>query len=465
MDIDSDSDSIETTAVLLGYAEKEPTGDTSSHLGGEPVTLPFPFPPLLFALIRTNPYEFSHSLTHKLLCDSQTWLHPNSPPDARLAKCEHCKNMMSLLLQLNGEIPESPHARMFYLFACRTKTCRRRKNYAKVLRAVMRSTEVPEEPEVPVNFPKKEEFPGLEKQKKVEAVQQGNFLFGGSSKPAVGSNPFSMGSTTSNSNPFSTVSTTNNTTPSSSYTATPNPLSSPPAQQSPSRAPQTSTKSLTKSFAETLKFAEGGLPSHETGDTRCFGPAEPWPEKLPYKYPLFHLDAEYEAIEKTTGLKAHQLKKYERLMSQAEEDGDEEKEGSKSEQDSNTPSNGQIDDDVFQRFADRIANNPEQVLRYERGSTPLFYAVSDEVGRLLNPNDAGFLATRIPKCGNCGDSTRVFEFQITPHAIAVLEGDEEGFDGMDWGTIMAFTCKCVPKVLDRNRVGYVEEYVSVQWEK
>ena len=463
--MDIDSDSIETTTVLLGYAEKEPTGDTSSHLGGEPVTLPFPFPPLLFALIRTNPYEFSHSLTHKLLCDSQTWLHPNSPPDARLAKCEHCKNIMSLLLQLNGEIPESPHARMFYLFACRTKTCRRRKNYAKVLRAVMRSTEVPEEPEVPVNFPKKEEFPGLEKQKKVEAVQQGNFLFGGSSKPAVGSNPFSMGSTTSNSNPFSTVSTTNNTTPSSSYTATPNPLSSPPAQQSPSRAPQTSTKSLTKSFAETLKFAEGGLPSHETGDTRCFGPAEPRPEKLPYKYPLFHLDAEYEAIEKTTGLKAHQLKKYERLMSQAEEDGDEEKEGTKSEQDSNTPSNDQIDDDVFQRFADRIANNPEQVLRYERGSTPLFYAVSDEVGRLLNPNDAGFLATRIPKCGNCGDSTRVFEFQITPHAIAVLEGDEEGFDGMDWGTIMAFTCKCVPKVLDRNRVGYVEEYVSVQWEK
>lgn len=372
--------------------------------------------------------------------------------------------MMSLLLQLNGEIPESPHARMFYLFACRTKTCRRRKNYAKVLRAVMRSTEVPEESEVPVNVPKKEDFPGFEKQKKVGAVQHGDFLFGGSSKPAVGSNPFSMGSTTSNSNPFSTMSTTNNTTLSSHTTAS-NPLSTPPAQQSPPRAPQTNTKSLTKSFAETLKLAEGGPPSHETGDIRYFGPAEPWPEKPPYRYPLFHLDAEYEAIEKTTGLKAHQLKKYERLMSQAEEEGDDEKEGGKSGQDSNTPSNDQIDDDVFQRFADRIANNPEQVLRYEHAGTPLFYAVSDEVGRLLNPNDGGFLATRIPKCGNCGGSTRVFEFQITPHAIAVLEGDEEGFDGMDWGTIMAFTCKCVPKVLDKNRVGYVEEYVSVQWEK
>ena len=45
MDIDSDpdSDSIETTSVLLGYAEKEPTGDTSSHLGGEPVTPPLSF--------------------------------------------------------------------------------------------------------------------------------------------------------------------------------------------------------------------------------------------------------------------------------------------------------------------------------------------------------------------------------------------------------------------------------------
>ncbi|RPB03629.1 hypothetical protein L873DRAFT_1669401 [Choiromyces venosus 120613-1] len=415
IDSDSDSDSIETTSVLLGYAEKEPTGDTSNHLGGKP-----------------------------------TWLHPNSPPDARLAKCDHCNKLMSLLLQLNGEIPESPHARMFYLFACRTKTCRRRKNYAKVLRAVMRSTDVPVEPEAPVNAPKKE----------VEVAQHGDFLFGGSSKPAAGSNPFS---TTSNSNPFSTGSTTNNANPFSSSTTSSNPFSSPPAQQQ-SPPPQASTKSLTKSFAETLKLAEGGLPSHETGDTRYFGPAEPWPEKLPHEYPLFYLDAEYEAIEKTTGLKAHQLKKYERLMSQAEEDDEDEKEGGKSAQD-DAPSNDQIDDDVFQRFADRIANNPEQVLRYERGGTPLFYAVSDEVGKLLNPNDEGFLHKRIPKCANCGGSTRVFEFQITPHAIAVLEGDEEGFDGVDWGTIMAFTCKCVPKELDNNRVGYAEEYVSVQWEK
>ncbi|PWW72804.1 hypothetical protein C7212DRAFT_334714 [Tuber magnatum] len=364
--------------------------------------------------------------------------------------------MMSLLLQLNGEIPESPHARMFYLFACRTKGCRRRKNYAKVLRAVMRSTDVPEEPEIPINAPKKEDFPGLEK----KAVQCGDFLFGGSSKPAAGSNPFSMGSTTTSPNPFSTKPAANNANPFSSSTTNPNPLSSPTAQQSPPGAPQTSTKSLTKSFAETLKLAEGSLPSHETGDARYFGPAEPWPEKLPHEYPIFHLDAEYEAIEKTTGLKAHQLKKYERLMSQTEDD-----DGEKPGQDNDTPSNDQIDDDIFQRFADRIANNPEQVLRYERGGTPLFYAVSDDVGRLLNPNDEGFLATRIPKCGNCGGSARVFEFQIMPHAITVLEGDGEGFDGMDWGTIMAFTCKCVPKVLDGNRVGYVEEHVSVQWEK
>ncbi|CAZ79215.1 unnamed protein product [Tuber melanosporum] len=428
LDPDPDSDSIETTSVLLGYAEKEPTDDTYSHLGGKP-----------------------------------TWLHPNSPPDARLAKCEHCGKMMSLLLQLNGEITESPHARMFYLFACRTKTCRWRKNYAKVLRAVMRSADVPEEPEGFVDVPKKEDFPRPEKQK-VEAVQHGDFLFGGSSKPAAGSNPFSMGSTTSNSNPFSTNSTTSNANPFSLSTTTPTPLSPPPEQQSLPADPQTGTKSLTKSFAQALKLAEDGVPSHETGATKYFGPAEPWPEKLPHEYPLFHLDAEYEAVERTTGLKAHQLRKYERLMSQTGDD-DDENEGGKSGQDNSTPSNDQIDDDVFQRFADRIANNPEQVLRYECGGTPLFYAVSDDVGRLLNPNDEGFLATRIPKCGNCGGSTRVFEFQIMPHAITVLEGDDEGFDGMDWGTIMAFTCKCVPKALDRNMVGYVEEHVSVQWEK
>lgn len=51
-----------------------------------------------------------------------------------------------------------------------------------------------------------------------------------------------------------------------------------------------------------------------------------------------------------------------------------------------------------------------------------------------------------------------------PYAISMLEKEEAGLDGMEWGTIIVATCVCVPKVLDANQVGYVEEWVGVQWE-
>jgi pre-rRNA-processing protein TSR4 len=37
-------------------------------------------------------------------------------------------------------------------------------------------------------------------------------------------------------------------------------------------------------------------------------------------------------------------------------------------------------------------------------------------------------------------------------------------DGMEWGTIIAATCTCVPNMLDKEGVGYVEEWAGVQWE-
>jgi len=39
-DSDSDVESFTETAVLLGYASKDPTDDTISHLGGTPVRPP-----------------------------------------------------------------------------------------------------------------------------------------------------------------------------------------------------------------------------------------------------------------------------------------------------------------------------------------------------------------------------------------------------------------------------------------
>ena len=52
-----------------------------------------------------------------------------------------------------------------------------------------------------------------------------------------------------------------------------------------------------------------------------------------------------------------------------------------------------------------------------------------------------------------------------PHAITMLERDDVGLDGMEWGTIIVASCTCVPRWVDEDGVGYVEEWVGVQWEQ
>lgn len=72
----------------------------------------------------------------------------------------------------------------------------------------------------------------------------------------------------------------------------------------------------------------------------------------------------------------------------------------------------------------------------------------------------------MPRCQNCG-ADRVFEVQLTPHAITELEAEEMSIDGMEWGTIIMAVCSkdCKPSDVEEGEVGYVEEWVGVQWEE
>ena len=74
----------------------------------------------------------------------------------------------------------------------------------------------------------------------------------------------------------------------------------------------------------------------------------------------------------------------------------------------------------------------------------------------------------IPRCTNCG-AQRVFEVQLTPHAIVELEAEdlELGMEGMEWGTVILGVCErdCQVQGIGRGGVGYVEEWVGVQWEE
>ena len=141
-------------------------------------------------------------------------------------------------------------------------------------------------------------------------------------------------------------------------------------------------------------------------------------------------------------------------------------------------------DKTFQRFADRLAQNPEQVLRYEFGGIPLLYSKSDPVGKLFSSHQqqpaadgnskvtttsivhSTGVVNRIPRCQNCS-AARVFELQLVPHAIARLEVEEEGLEGMEWGTVILGVCErdCGERGVQEGEGGWVEEWVGVQWEE
>lgn len=347
---------------------------------------------------------------------------------------------MSLLLQLNGAIPESPHDRMFYVFSCKTKTCRRKKGSVRALRAVKVPKDY-EDRETKAARAREEEARRREERRKEEDAmpRAGDLLFGNGNPfgappggnpfgapPAAGANPFA----TQGGNPFAA-----------------NPFAAPkPVVPAP-------TEQLAKSFADTLKISDTPVTA-AAPEPLLYGPSEPWPSPMPHQYPLFYLDADYETLtpEKPVDQKIMQL---------LTDDDD-------SAADALPASNSDADDGVldstFQVFSDRAGQNPEQVLRYERGGVPLLYADNDDVARALLDSRGEYTARKVPACTGCGKRERLFEFQLMPHAISVLEGDSLSLEGMDWGTIVVQTCTCTPKARDANGVGWVEEWVGVQWE-
>ncbi|KAH3900521.1 small subunit rRNA maturation protein TSR4 SCDLUD_003508 [Saccharomycodes ludwigii] len=114
-----------------------------------------------------------------------------------------------------------------------------------------------------------------------------------------------------------------------------------------------------------------------------------------------------------------------------------------------------LDDDVFQKFQEIVGYNSLQVLRYDFGGKPLYYTDTKKVD----------LLKIVPKPAFNPSSQRVFEMQLMPKMIIDLENEASFKDGMEWGTILIFTDieNYIP-TFDKNAVGYVEEYVKVQWE-
>lgn len=362
---------------------------------------------------------------------------------------------MTLLLQLDGEIPESPHQRIFYVFACVQTQCRRKPGGVRAIRGVgLRKGALAkaEEEQKKAQEQKVREIEEAQK-KKDEVARAGSILFGSESGLGIGgnANPFSMGGSAGANpfgnpcgNPFST-----------GNSAIENPTATIPP-------PSTSTSDLSMNFASALKLnLQPPAAKDSDPEPLFYGPPEPWPNPLPQPpFPIYFLDADYEQLDSTP----------ESLLQSATQNV---RTDAASLVDSSSSSGGDDWggyeksnlDTTFQKFADRVAENPEQVLRYEHKGVPLLYSKADVVGKLLSPlNAVQEPLKNVPRCPGCGKQ-RFYEFQLMPHAIAMLEADDVGLDGMEWGTIIVASCVCLPKRIDENRVGYVEEWVGVQWEQ
>ncbi|KAJ5616293.1 hypothetical protein N7537_001407 [Penicillium hordei] len=411
---DSDSsvdEDFTDTGVLLGYAAEDVIEDVISHLGGWP-----------------------------------KWLDEASPAPGDFANCKVCNSPMLLLLELHGDLPDHfpTDERRLYLFGCPRKPCNRKPGSIRAFRAARKVTVGGQNKHVEA---KTEDTQPAAPEKPKQDL--GASLFGATnltSNISSNQNPFSSssGPTPAGSNPF----------------ATPVQATAPTAEK-----PAVSASTLASSFADKVRISSPP-PSAATKKTPESSTPVPWPAQsaFPAPYKNFYLDAEYETLSRPSSPEVPDNVQIE-PMEEEGAGGAELKDTFESE----------LDKD-FMKFSMRLEHNPEQVLRYEFRGTPLLYSTSDEVGARLHSHNAPNAkittlgAGSIPACEYCG-SQRVFEFQIVPHAITMLEEGRPGVGlgkddaGMEWGTIIMGVCgnNCTPQEL--GVTGWREEWAGVQWEE
>lgn len=339
-------------------------------------------------------------------------------------------------MQLNGDLPDKfpGHERRVYIFGCKQKACRRKDGSVRGIRTTRISKEASDAAHIKASA--KEAAPPAVEQPKPKQTNIGESLFGVQpSKAGQNANPFSTSGSAgpAAANPFST---------SSQPAANPfAPASSSPVP--PKLAEKTeAVENLSQTFADKARI---GSSAPKDSPKPTAGPKEPWPAQssFPQPYPQYYIDADKEYLDPEPQAMPQNV----RLAESGEFETTAGGNGGGNSADEKAAIDSTMDK-LFQRFADRLAQNPEQILRYEFGGQPLLYSKNDAVGSAW---------PRVPRCGKCG-AERVFELQLTPHAITELEADDLSLDGMDWGTILLASCAA-------DCGGENEEWVGVQWEE
>jgi len=104
---------------------------------------------------------------------------------------------------------------------------------------------------------------------------------------------------------------------------------------------------------------------------------------------------------------------------------------------------GQEEDVACEKFRLRVARAGDQVIRYERGGSPLLCTSSPALGPP-------------PPCELCG-APRIFEFQVMPQLLFELKLGLDADSCLDWGSIYIYSCSSSCDV-----EGYVKEYFQLR---
>ncbi|KAI4233092.1 MAG: hypothetical protein LQ352_008283, partial [Teloschistes flavicans] len=192
-------------------------------------------------------------------------------------------------------------------------------------------------------------------------------------QPSSNPNPFATSSQPSpNPNPFSSTKAAN-PIPYGHQKRNPHSLAaSIKSETPPSESKDPDSSSLPQTFAQKVNISSPS-PNFEPP------PREPWPSpsSLPNPYPAYHLDAGYETLDAPSPPAATSSSSLTQPSTSA---GD--KDPLPASNDDDDPaswlSGPAKADTTFLRFASRLAQNPEQVLRYEFQGQPLLYSKVDE---------------------------------------------------------------------------------------
>ncbi|KAG7196050.1 uncharacterized protein KQ657_000059 [Scheffersomyces spartinae] len=374
------------------------------------------------------------------------WLNPNSPPDKSLITCDNCQKEMALLLQAFSPIDGKLYDRVIYIFGCKnTKECSKKKGAIKCIRAISKDPErvaaIKKELDEAINADLDEKLQ-LENKKKLNAELTKDLFSAATSS----NNPFDT-------NPFGTSIDTN-----------------------PFAGNTNTTSNATKSEQKLLEtFASVASKNAPKKNKKVKQPASNL--KLP-EYPGFFLYVEKEKFKKMP--MEPELEKYKDLIAKMDDESTNEDEDIGLSSSSSAQLNPQasqmasmLDDKYFEAFTNTVKHNPAQVLRYELNGKPLLYSGRDEIAsKFSSKNHQDFNVA--PPAYNPSTHRR-FELQLMPKAIMDLENLQDNdvtltdiLNGMSWGTIIVCTDEedYIPdEMFDDNHVGYISEWVGVQWEQ